>query len=195
MLPIWDSRDLSAPARGAWLALAAACCVTLTASITILFLGGRAIMKLGGFVAAGGPYEIAHPAPEWVWLVPLACVAGMLSGWVHALAAWRLSGFNLALIGWTLLFGSLGVAFLEAGLDPPQGGTAWAWIVCGVVFISMAAPALLVMVARYLPAVRELPAPIRGRSGGALYVAVNALALLAGIPAGIALFSAVGGFA
>lgn len=196
MIPVGNSRGVSAPERAAWLVVAALCCVILTASITILFLGGREIMALGGFVAAGGPYEIAHPAPEWVWLIPLSCVGGMAAGWIHALAAWRLGGFNLALIGWVLLFGSLGIAFLEAGVNPPAGEISWAWLLCGVVFLGMAAPAAGVFVARLLPFTRELPPEarfLRGATGGALYVAVNTAALVAGIPAGIAIFGAAGG--
>jgi len=193
MLPVWDEGGPSGVERVVWLALAAACCAVLTSAITVLYLGGREIMGLGGFVASGGPYEIAHPAPDWVWVIPVACVGGMMAGWVHALAAWRLNGFHLAFIGWTLLFGSLGVAFLEAGLDPPGGGTSWAWLVTGVVFEAMALPALAIMVARMLPAARDLPDVVRGRTGSALYIAVNVLALVAGIPVGGAFFLAVSG--
>jgi hypothetical protein len=28
----------------------------------------RPLMRLGGMVASGGPYAIAHPAPHWVAL-------------------------------------------------------------------------------------------------------------------------------
>ena len=43
-------------------------------SLTLLYQGMRAIMYLGGFVASGGPYAIAHPAPGWVWIVPVSII-------------------------------------------------------------------------------------------------------------------------
>ena len=42
-----------------------------------LYHGMRAMMRLGGMVASGGPYAIEHPAPHWVWVMPLSIVVGM----------------------------------------------------------------------------------------------------------------------
>ena len=52
----------------------------------VLYQGMAEIMTTqGGFVASGGPYEIAHPAPGWGWLVPVSILAlfafGGLSLW------------------------------------------------------------------------------------------------------------------
>jgi len=38
---------------------------------TVIYRAMRGIMDLGGYVASGGPYEIAHPAPNWIWVFPV----------------------------------------------------------------------------------------------------------------------------
>lgn len=44
-----------------------------------------------------------------------------------------------------LLFGLQGWNFLSYGLDKPGGGVVVAWLICGVLFWIMAAPAVLLM--------------------------------------------------
>jgi hypothetical protein len=48
---------------------------------------------------------------------------------------------NFALLAWSALFLSLGWNFLEFGLDAPDsdGGLAWGWLVCAIVFAFMGA--------------------------------------------------------
>lgn len=128
------------------------CALGLAFGITMLFLAMRPIMAVGGFVARGGPYEIAHPAPDWVWAVPVSIWVLMLSGGVHAGAAARLGRFDLILPGWSALFILLGYNFLDFGLKPPGGGVALAWLLCAAVFFVMGAAPL----PRFLPArIRE----------------------------------------
>ena len=113
--------------------------------LTLLFFGMRGIMELGGFVAVGGPYEIAHPAPDWVWVLPVSIVGGMLAVGVNMIAAGRVGGFTLVLPAWCALFLSLGWNFLEFGLWPPGGGTAWGWLVSAIAFFLMGLGPLVIV--------------------------------------------------
>lgn len=121
----------------------------LAAAITLLFLGMRAIMDVGGFCAEGGPYVIEQHCPEGA---PLATLLGFLGGFVAVLLmAWKGaklgSGAGYAVfLAWPALFGVLGYNFLEYGFNPPgdDPGWAWSWVVCGVVFEAMAIGPLLV---------------------------------------------------
>lgn len=166
----------------------------LALCMTLLWLGMRGIMELGGFVAAGGPYEIAHPAPDWVWIMPVSVLLGMAAGVANAVAAVTARGFNLALPAWAALFLSLGWNFLEYGLRPPGGGLAWGWLVCAVAFFGLGAPAVLLLVrgdrtgfAGGDEARRRRARPWRA------CLALNLVAVLAGIVAGVTLFALLAG--
>jgi len=113
--------------------------------VSLVFLSMREIMELGGFVARGGPYVVARPAPESVWLLPVAVVAGMILGFAEYELAYRAGGFALALPAWCALFLALGWNFAEYGAAPAGGGgPVWAWIVCAVAFVILGlAPVLL----------------------------------------------------
>src|SRR5512136_2222684 len=101
--------------------------------LTILYISMRRILDLGGFVASGGPYAIAHPAPGWVWIVPLSIFAGAGFAVGGAFLARRAGGLNPLLLAWPALFTSLGWNFLEYGFHAPGGkGLVWGWIICGV---------------------------------------------------------------
>ena len=82
-------------------------------SITALYLSMRGIMHLGGFVASGGPYHIAHQAPGWVWMLPVSIFLGLISVFVSFAAGRRIGGPNLMSLAWSALFLSLGWNFLE----------------------------------------------------------------------------------
>lgn len=176
--------------------------VAVSACIAVLFMGMRGVMDLGGWVASGGPYEIASPAPDWVWIVPVSIVAGVAFGGLNA-AAWRAGGFTLLPFIWTALFFSLGWNFLEYEFRPPEGdGPVWGWVVCGVVFWIMALPALpsfyggkylfgrLGVTAAFQPLNAATGAPKRAphRIG---YLVMNVVAIAAGVPAGLYLFRAI----
>jgi hypothetical protein len=107
-------------------------------ALTNLYLGMRGVMRLGGFVASGGPYEIAHQAPGWIWIMPVSIFVGLISVFVSFGAGGKLGGPNLMALAWSALFTSLGWNFMEFGFSPPGGqGLSWGWIICGVVFIPM----------------------------------------------------------
>ena len=120
----------------------------LAACLTLLFLGMRAVMDVGGFCAEGGPYEIQTHCPEGVaLLLPLAIFAGLGSaavvGWNGALIGGPYGG--LVALAWPALFISLGWNFLEYAIWPPalDTGIVWGWLIPGVLFVIMGAAPLL----------------------------------------------------
>lgn len=90
--------------------------------LTCLFLGMRGILDLGGMVARGGPYEIAHPAPSWWWIIPMSIVACVL---IILLIVFRPSlrdkGSLVIVLFWPAMFISLGWNFLEYGFFKSGG--------------------------------------------------------------------------
>jgi hypothetical protein len=104
-------------------------------------------MRLGGFVASGGPYHIAHQAPGWTWMIFVSVFLGIIAVFVSFFATRRINGPNLMFLAWSALFLSLGWNFMEFGLNPPMGdGVAWGWIIPGLCFIPMGAiPLLLIL--------------------------------------------------
>ncbi len=116
-------------------------------AITLLYLCMRGIMHLGGFVASGGPYHIAHQAPDWVWMMPVSIFLGLIAVFASFAATKRIGGPNLMALAWSALFLSLGWNFLEFGFSPPMGeGPVWGWIICAVFFIPMGAIPLLIII-------------------------------------------------
>lgn len=130
----------------------------LAAGITLVFLGMRAVMEIGGACATGGPYVPAVECPEGVPAVTLIGVFGGLAGAFLATACGaRIAGpwGAIALLAWPALFISLGWNFLESGFSPPdQEGLEWGWLFCGVVFVVMGAVPLLAAI-RWRDDVRE----------------------------------------
>lgn len=139
--------DASAPlplraSLGIFLTLAGVAC-----GMTLLFLGMRAVMAVGGACADGNaPYVIATPCPRGV---PLAVLGGVFGG----LACLGLYGMiaatrqipHLVAFAWPALFLSLGWNFVEFGVRPAGGGgLVWAWLLCGVLFAAMGAVPLLI---------------------------------------------------
>ena len=106
--------------------------------ITLLFLGMRAVMDIGGFCAEGGPYVIAQSCPD---AAPPSLILGMLGlflfGAIATVGGIKVGGVWAAtpLIGWSALFGLLGWNFMEYGVFAvPGGGIELGWAICGVVF-------------------------------------------------------------
>ena len=180
------------------LALVAVTAFGLAACITVLFVSMREILRLGGFVARGGPYEIAQPAPDWAWAVPVCIIAGFACGILNIVAASRARGFTLVLPVWAALFIALGWNFLEFGVHPPEDVQgAWVWIACGVLFWAMGVPVAVAIVAGWSPS--RLPGgaqtgtwaqPVRARAS---YVVLNLVAIAVGTAAGVLLFEALAG--
>jgi hypothetical protein len=117
--------------------------------ITLLWLGMRAVMDLGGFCASGGPYQIAVECPDAVILTtPVSILGGFVAAGLMLWGGASLRGgwLGLVFLAWPALFLSLGWNFLEYGFFPPEGGWVWSWIFCGVVFVLMGAIPLIVVV-------------------------------------------------
>jgi hypothetical protein len=154
--------------------------------IALLYQAMRPIMRLGGMVASGGPYAIEHPAPSWVWIMPVAIMLGMACFFVNLFAG-DADSVNLMPLAWPGLFLSLGWNFLEFAFNPPGGGFAWGWLVCGVVFALMGGLPLLLA---FKPMRARLAARRQAGEGPAPFVR-QWLLVGAGIVAAIYVFRAV----
>jgi len=109
-----------------------------TFCLACVWLGMREILELGGFVASGGPYVVAHEAPGWVWVIPLSIMLMVGSMLTAAFTDFRSGSPNFMLFSWSMLFVSLGWNFLEYGFGIGKGGgVAWGWVVCAGLFLSM----------------------------------------------------------
>jgi hypothetical protein len=159
------------------------------AGITLLNLAGRVVMSLGGFVASGGPYAIAHPAPGWIWIVPVAIVS---TAFVAVFSVWlshKTGGFSLLIWLWCGLFVSLGIQFAIFGLKPPtQSGVqiVWGWVLCAALFIPMGIAPLIG--ARWLGNPMAVSNPSSGSRPAEIspvYKAAYTICVVAGAAAGI----------
>jgi hypothetical protein len=156
--------------------------------ISTLYLAMRPIMRLGGMVASGGPYAIAHQAPGWVWVMPVSIIVGMMCFFLNLFGS-DPEGVNLVALAWPGLFLSLGWNFLEFTFAPPGGGIAWGWLVCGVLFVLMGGLPLLLALK---PAREKVRA--RLQRGGSLWpYAAQWLLVAAGIVAAVYFFKGVVG--
>jgi hypothetical protein len=209
--PVPESRPSRAPvpARKAprlspfGLVLAFASTAGLAGCITLLYQGMAFIMETeGGFVAVGGPYEIAHPAPEWVLLIPLSIMGLFAFGGLSISLDGRGMGMSLVLPGWVALFVALGWNFLRLGLvNPPEGlQGAWGWILSGVVFWIMGLGPAFIAVRGFIRDGAEAfewsrsymtfhlnPPPI-----APVYLVIQLIGAAAGVAGGIALFAILG---
>ena len=91
--------------------------------ITLLWLGMRAVMDLGGFCASGGPYVIAVECPDAVLATtPLSILGGFLAAGLVVWGGAALGGswMSLVFLAWPALFLSLGWNFLEYGFFPAR---------------------------------------------------------------------------
>jgi len=145
------------------------------AGLTLLFLGMRGVMDIGGSCASGGPFVAARPCPDGTGP---AVFAGIWGGVIClGIYAWltltrHVPGFLP--LAWPALFLSLGYNFLQYGVDPPAGAPAgldMGFLVCAVLFGVMGGAPLLIFVipiARSLspfghpPAARPAPATRAG---------------------------------
>jgi len=115
-------------------------------AMTLVFLGMRAVMDIGGSCASGGPYVVGTPCPKGIALI---MVGGIWGGLILAgLYAWQsIKAGALSFLGllWPALFISLGVNFLQYGISPPgeDGGPVVGWLICAVLFLAMGGLPLL----------------------------------------------------
>jgi hypothetical protein len=120
----------------------------VSCGLTLLYLGMRAVMDIGGACASGGPYVPRVECPEGV---PLLMMAGIWGGIVFVgLYLWATTKHKvptLVAFAWPALFLSLGWNFLDYGIDPPFGeGLVWGWLICAVLFALMGGLPLLAIV-------------------------------------------------
>lgn len=126
--------------RNRWLvAFQASSAAVAGIGVAWTYLAMRDVMDIGGSCAEGGPYVSRVECPDSAWMlalgIPLMTITIILATIVAATSATPLPVFPM----WAALFGSLGWNFLDYGLADP---TSVDWIVCGVVFWLMAAPAV-----------------------------------------------------
>jgi hypothetical protein len=122
----------------------------LAASLTVLWLGMRAVMDVGGYCAEGGPYVIDVHCPDGVaLLIPLSIFLGLGAAALAGIKGAALGGGwgAIVLLAWPALFISLGWNFLEYAFNPPgdEGGIVWGWLIPGVLFVLMGAFPLLAL--------------------------------------------------
>jgi hypothetical protein len=120
---------ITTPARYSppWLAIAGLLVgmAGIAGSITVVFLGMRSVLDVGGQCASGGPYVIAVPCPDGTWTLPLAVFAGLGFAFLAAAGGSKIGGIYATLPGlaWVGLFCSLGFNFLQWGIAPPADPT------------------------------------------------------------------------
>ncbi|MDP3891978.1 hypothetical protein [Nocardioides sp.] len=144
------------------IAVVVVCVVLQGICLAWAFFVMRDVMGVGGMCAEGGPYEIATPCPDGTWLLSLAIPVLVISMFVGSWVGMSVATPTLLVPMWGLLFGLLGWNFLEFGL---RDGIVWGWLVPGVLFEAMAAPALIVIAVTFVKSVRAgLPADERRKS-------------------------------
>jgi hypothetical protein len=174
--------------------------VVFTFSLTCVYHAMRGVMDLGGFVAYGGPYHIAHEAPGWVWIFPVSIFMMIISVFVSLGTATKTSGPNLMSLSWSALFTALGWNFVEYGFGVGRGWSiAWGWAICAVIFMLMGLVPLFVIVGSFARSLGERRteehgtypgAPGVGMSWGASLLLQFAMAA-AGVVLGILFFRAI----
>jgi hypothetical protein len=167
--------------------------------MTVLWLAMRSVMSLGGFVAQGGPYVIAHLAPDWVvWLLP-GSIVGLV---VCMVASQELNSTfetpSLMLVAWSMLFLSLGWNFLEFGLRAPGGGLSVGWLICAAAFFAMGGGGLYalwqaVRVGWEFDGKKTEKTGVPARPGFVVYFVATAIAAAVGILLGVLLFRVAAG--
>ncbi len=161
----------------------------LVASVLLLgvtlawaFLSMRVVMDVGGSCADGGPYVSAQSCPGGAGVIGLAIPLMLLAAFAGSFAGASLPAPNLLVPMWLFLFGTLGWNFLEYGFG--SEGAVSGWIVCGVVFELMAAPALYFIWAEVKPGVfpqRGLPDTSALLRWWTVYPLVGAVGAVVGI--------------
>ena len=134
--------DLVVPVSGTRIVVLSCSVFVLGLALTWTFLSMRSVMEVGGACADGGPYVSAQPCPNGAVLIGFAIPLMIIAAMVGSAVALSVSAPNLLVPMWAVLFGSLGWNFLEYGFGN-EDFLVWGWIICGVVFELMAAPAVV----------------------------------------------------
>jgi hypothetical protein len=168
---------ITTPSRYAppWLSIAGflAGMAGIAASITVVFLGMRSVLDVGGQCASGGPYDIAVPCPDGTWTLPLAIFAGLGFAFLAGAAGSRIGGLYASMAGlaWVGLFCSLGFNFLQWGIAPPadpsvdSSGGGIIFILLGVMFEVMGIVPLVTTLLAFRPGASR---PATDAGGGSL---------------------------
>jgi hypothetical protein len=125
--------------------------VIIAITLTWTFFSMRAVMNVGGSCADGGPYVSAQSCPDGSYLIAIAIPVMLVTAMAGSAAALSVNAPNLLIPMWGALFGSLGWNFLEFAFKGQ--GIVWGWLVCGVMFWLMAAPAVLAILLAFKNAV------------------------------------------
>ncbi len=155
---LFGPREASAPSRRPLILLLVGV-AGLAMCLTLLFLGMRAVMDVGGACADGGPYVSRQSCPDGVPLAMIGGIFGLFAfGGMAAAGGTQIGGAygGIVFFAWPALFLSLGWNFLEYGIWPPGGGgPEFGWLVCGVVFVLMGGFPLLALLPSRSPTRRN----------------------------------------
>jgi hypothetical protein len=140
-------------------------------ALTLLFLGTREVMAIGGACADGNvPYVIARPCPKGTFVSVFGGVfGGMACVGLYVLVTSQRRLPALTGFVWPALFLSLAWNFLEFGLRPSAGdGPVWGWLLTGALFVALGGVPLLFTVGPTLRAFagftgEAAPTPVRAR--------------------------------
>ena len=165
------------------------CVLLIGVTLTWAFFSMRSVMDVGGSCADGGPYVSAQPCPDGSWLIAVAVPVMLLTAMLGSATAMSIGAPNLLIPLWGLLFGCLGWNFLEFAFAGP--GIVWGWLICGVMFWLMAAPAVFAI----LLGVKNAVAPPDGHhpTGSRWWVPAYSLLLAVGFLVGAWSYSAISG--
>ncbi|KAA1418987.1 hypothetical protein F0U44_11010 [Nocardioides humilatus] len=114
------------------------CALVIGMGLAWAFLAMRAVAGVGGSCGSSNTYAVVTPCPDGSWLIAIAIPAMLIAMFVGAGVGSSIGAPALILPLWALLFTSLGWNFLEFGFG---GDVNVGFIVCGIMFWGMAAPA------------------------------------------------------
>lgn len=121
----------------------------IAAGITMVFLGMRDVMEIGGVCGSGNTsLRLVRECPDGLGTVFFGgAVLALVGAGMHVVCAPR-GGPRPILLVWPALFISLGWNFVSYALDPPDGGgTVTGWLIPGIVFFIMGGVPLLALLA------------------------------------------------
>ena len=169
----------------------------VAASLTLLFLGMRSVMDVGGVCAEGGAFEIRQRCPEGVPAIFVGAIwGGLVALGVCMWQAIKHDITNLVALAWPALFLSLSWNFFAYGFDPPgDPGVSWPWLLCGIVMVVIGGSPMAVVVPAWRRSTRELSRkgkldPLRALDGASagVWTTVQVVAIAIGIAGAVALF-------
>lgn len=141
-------------------------------------------------MASGGPYAIAHPAPGWVWVIPVSVIVLVITMLIGIGTIRNTGGPNLMALSWSALFLALGWNFLYFGLGlPTDGGLVPGWLICAACFIPMGAIPLWIILSTYFRNLKKNHANGPAFSWG--FLLVQSLCTAGGVYLGMRIFYAV----